>query len=113
VVTLLVAAALGGALVAAARFCQDQEARESIFHWVCWALVVGGVAGTSLAGAGARGGWLLLLGLQPIWIAYALVTGQIGFVLGSVAYAGAQMNGYLRAEPRTHGLQIARPSEFV
>lgn len=70
--------------------------RDGLQRAVCWMLVVGGVLGMYLAGSGRRWAWLLLFGLQPIWIAYAVVTGQFGFVLGSLAYAVAQLNGYLR-----------------
>jgi len=72
---------------------------------VCLGLVVGGVSGTFLASAGVRAGWLLLLGMQPMWIAYSVVTGQYGFVVGSVAYAGAQLNGYLHAPIRRGVMQ--------
>ena len=94
--TLLVASVLGGALVIASTGSGDGATRGLVQRCVCWGLVVGGVTGTFLAGLGARCGWLIMLGMQPLWIAYALVTGQYGFVLGSVAYAGAQVNGYLR-----------------
>ena len=45
---------------------------------------------------GGRFGWLLLFGLQPLWITYALCTDQLGLVLGPLAYAVAQLNGFLR-----------------
>lgn len=63
---------------------------------ICWLLVVTGITGTALASFGGRFGWLLLFGLQPLWIAYALATGQGGLVLGSVAYGAVQLNGFLR-----------------
>jgi hypothetical protein len=95
VATLFLAISLGSGLVLAQR-CSDIATCDTVQRIVCWTLVAGGVTGTFLAGAGVRCGWLILLGLQPVWIAYALMTGQYGFMLGSVAYAGAQMNGYLR-----------------
>jgi hypothetical protein len=61
-----------------------------------WILAVAGVTGMFLAGRGLSRGWLLLLCLQPLWIAYAVLTGQYGFVVGSLAYAAAQLNGYVR-----------------
>jgi hypothetical protein len=93
--TLALAISLGGTLVLVEAY-SDTATGGTMLRTTCWALVVGGVAGTFLAGAGVRCGWLILLGLQPVWIAYALVTGQYGFMLGSIAYAGAQVNGYLR-----------------
>ncbi|MBU2501120.1 hypothetical protein KJ682_07325 [bacterium] len=97
IMTLAGAVGLGVALIFAA--CPDRPitARQHLLDGVCWGLVMGGVSGTFLAGAGFRFGWLILLGLQPVWIAYSVVTGQFGFVIGSVAYAGAQVNGYIRA----------------
>lgn len=64
---------------------------------VCWLLVVGGIAGTALASCGSRFGWLLLLGLQPPWIAYALCTDQNGLIVGCLAYGAAQLNGFLKS----------------
>lgn len=63
----------------------------------CWGLVLFGVAGTFLAGRGVSWGWLLLASLQPLWISYAVLTGQYGFIVGAVAYGAAQMNGFLRS----------------
>jgi hypothetical protein len=95
---LSIAASL--ALLAIAHGELAPSVRPVLLSGVCWTLVAGGIAGTYLAGAGMRCGWLVLLGMQPIWIAYAIVTGQVGFVLGSVAYAGGQLNGYMRASSR-------------
>lgn len=69
------------------------------FPLICWLLALGGIAGTAMASFGGRFGWLLLFGLQPLWITYALATGQGGLVLGSVAYSAVQLNGYLRRGP--------------
>jgi hypothetical protein len=69
------------------------------YRMICWALALAGIAGTVLASFGWRVGWLLLFGLQPVWIAYALATGQTGLILGSAAYAVAQLNGFLRGTP--------------
>lgn len=95
--TLAAAITAGGALIVVTAACGDDAVRGSVLHATCWLLVGGGVTGTFLAGAGKRSGWLVLLGMQPVWIAYAVVTGQYGFVAGSLAYAGGQLNGYVRA----------------
>jgi hypothetical protein len=63
----------------------------------CWGLVFAGVVGTFLASRGNRWGWLLLVSLQPLWITYALATGQHGFILGAVMYGAAQLNGFMRS----------------
>lgn len=69
------------------------------FPLICWLLALGGITGTAVTSFGGRFGWLLLFGLQPLWITYALATGQGGLVLGSVAYSAVQLNGYLRGGP--------------
>ena len=74
---------------------------------LCWALVIVGILGTALASYGGRLGWLLLFGLQPIWIAYALCTDQNGLILGSLAYGLAQLNGFLKsAKSNSEGSQL-------
>ena len=45
---------------------------------------------------------LLLLCLQPMWIAFAISTEQYGFVVGSVAYGLGQLNGFLRSRREVH-----------
>jgi hypothetical protein len=62
-----------------------------------WGLVTAGIIGTNLAGRNIPWGWLLLVSLQPLWISYALVTEQYGFVVGSVCYGIGQLNGFLRS----------------
>jgi|GEM_PF-4546021 len=94
-VTLILASLFAAALVIIT-LVNDSATTASLLRLTCWALVGAGVAGTFLAGAGYRSGWLILLGLQPIWIAYALITDQYGFVPGSIAYGVAQLNGFLR-----------------
>jgi len=94
----LVATSVLSVLYLAVATPADGQRSETLQQAVCWVLVVGGVVGTYLAGMGRRWAWLLLFGLQPVWIAYAVATGQFGFVLGSLAYAFAQLNGYLRGE---------------
>ena len=64
---------------------------------VCWSLVVVGIAGTALAANGVSWGWLIQFGLQPLWIAYAIVTGQHGFIVAALAHALAQLYGFLRS----------------
>lgn len=75
----------------------DATLSPHCLSFVCWGLVLAGIAGTALVSHGGRAGWLLLLGLQPLWIAYALCTDQGGLVLGSLAYAIAQLHGFLRS----------------
>ncbi|MGD8377545.1 MAG: hypothetical protein PVF68_15540, partial [Acidobacteriota bacterium] len=86
---------LAGLLVLAASAEGGEGGPAGTLSLVCWALVIAGIGGTALASCGRCAGWLLLLGLQPIWIAYAICTDQPGLVLGSLAYGVAQLNGLL------------------
>jgi hypothetical protein len=89
----LVAGAGSGALLGVAA--------GDVFSSMCWVLVAAGITGNALASSGRGHGWLLLFGLQPLWIAYALYTGQIGLVIGCVAHSAAQVNGFLRSGAST------------
>ncbi len=64
---------------------------------VCWSLVGAGILGTHLTGRNVPWGWLLLVSLQPMWVVYALVTEQYGFIVGSIACGLGQLNGFLRS----------------
>lgn len=74
------------------------RAPQFSFSLICWFLVLAGIAGTALVSTGRRFGWLLLFGLQPLWITYAVCTDQCGLVLGSLAYGAAQLNGFLKTD---------------
>lgn len=45
-----------------------------------------GILGIWLAGRKSAWGWAVGLGAQLLWIAYALVTAQYGFILSALAY---------------------------
>lgn len=85
---------VGGALLAAVTGPAPSPALLPVF---CWALAGAGVTGTFLAGRGISWGWLILVGLQPLWITYAVATAQYGFIFAALAYGGAQVNGFLRS----------------
>jgi hypothetical protein len=54
--------------------------------WWSWILTAVGVTGAYLAGQKNPWGWFLGLAIQPVWIVYALVTEQYGFVVSALAY---------------------------
>jgi hypothetical protein len=64
-----------------------------------WPWLLTGLQVLSLWSAGrARWwGWLLGASVQPPWIAYAVMTGQLGFIPGCAVSAGVQWRSYLRA----------------
>lgn len=45
-----------------------------------------GILGIWLAGRRSRWGWAVGCGAQVLWIVYALVTAQPGFILSALAY---------------------------
>lgn len=58
----------------------------SDWWWWSYLLAAGGIAGIWLAGQKDPRGWLLGLAMQVLWAAYAVVTGQYGFLLTAVGY---------------------------
>lgn len=49
-------------------------------------LSVGGIAGIWLAGRKSYWGWALGLAMQLLWLTYALITAQYGFILSAAGY---------------------------
>lgn len=56
-----------------------------------WAFAIGGGLGLLLAGPGADSpiGWWVTLGMQGVWVAFALVMRQYGFLVNAAVYAAA------------------------
>ncbi len=77
-----------------------------------WAWVLTGLQVASLwaAGAGRAWGWPTGAAVQPAWIAYALVTGQVGFVPGCVVSGTVQTVNFVRAARRRHDPGRAVPA---
>ena len=63
-----------------------------------WAWVLTGLQVIALWAAGRKQWWAWLLGagVQPVWIVYALVTGQVGFIPGCLVSAAVQLYNFLR-----------------
>jgi hypothetical protein len=65
-------------------------------YWT-WALTGLQVMAMWVAGRGQAWGWMVGSAVQPGWIAYALLTDQLGFVIGCAISTGVQLSAYLRA----------------
>jgi hypothetical protein len=65
-------------------------------YWT-WALTGLQVTAMWVAGRGRAWGWMVGSAVQPGWIAYALLTNQLGFVIGCAISTGVQLSAYLRA----------------
>lgn len=55
-------------------------------HLWSWLLTAVGVFGLVLASKKLWWAWLIGLGAQFLWLAYALATKQYGFIVSAVAY---------------------------
>jgi hypothetical protein len=52
-----------------------------------WVLTVIGLTGFVLAGRRVWWAWYINLACQALWLAYALVTHQYGFIVAALAYS--------------------------
>jgi hypothetical protein len=62
------------------------RAQVSAWWGWSWLLTVGGVFGLWLAGRKSAWGWAVGLAMQVLWMTYAVVTHQYGFVVSGIAY---------------------------
>ena len=60
-----------------------------------WVLAVIGVAGIYFVGRKTIWGWLVLLFNESLWITYALITDQYGFIFSALAYAIVYIRSYI------------------
>jgi uncharacterized YccA/Bax inhibitor family protein len=93
VAVMLSAAACG--LVAWTSWTSDTRLGAPLY----WAWLLTGLQVVALWAAGRRQWWAWLLGagVQPVWIIYAILTGQLGFVPGCLLSAAVQVHNFLRA----------------
>lgn len=66
-----------------------------------WLLTAVGLVGLWAAGSRKSYGWLIGLGAQALWIAYALATEQHGFLVSAVAYGAVYLRNWRRARRAT------------
>jgi nicotinamide riboside transporter PnuC len=59
-------------------------------------LAVIGIVGIWLAGRRNLWGWAIGLAAQVLWIVFALVTGQYGFIFSALAYGFVYARNWLR-----------------
>jgi nicotinamide riboside transporter PnuC len=60
-----------------------------------WLLAVIGVSGIYFVGRKTIWGWFVLLFNECLWIAYALVTKQYGFIFAALSYAIVYIRSYM------------------
>lgn len=69
--------------------------------WWSWLLSVIGITGIWLAGSKNKNGWLIGIFAQILWITYAVVTNQYGFILASLCYGFVYARNYIRWKRET------------
>jgi len=99
-----VVASLGLSIAVVASSARDDSSLGAPAHWP-WLLT--GLQVLSLWAAGRRHWWAWLLGgsVQLPWIAYALMTDQIGFIPGCAISASVQIYSFLHNATRTTRLE--------
>jgi nicotinamide riboside transporter PnuC len=60
------------------------------------ALAIVGIVGIWLAGRRNLWGWAIGLAAQALWIVFALLTGQYGFIFSALAYGFVYGRNWLR-----------------
>ncbi|GAA4007373.1 hypothetical protein GCM10022631_19070 [Deinococcus rubellus] len=63
-------------------------------YW-SWVLPILGVTALYASGSGKRWGWLVGFAGQLLWIVYALLSQQYGFLLSAAAFAAIYARNYL------------------
>ena len=64
--------------------------------WWSWLLAIVGITGIFLAGSKHKSGWAVGLGAQALWLAYAVVTRQWGFLVTALVYGAVYARNWLR-----------------
>lgn len=64
--------------------------------WWSWILTLFGVMGMYLAGRKNKYGWLIGIGSQFLWITFAIVTHQYGFIVASIIYGSIYAKNYVQ-----------------
>jgi hypothetical protein len=81
-----------------------------------WAWVLTGLQVLALWAAGRRRWWAWLLGagVQPVWIVYAVLTGQLGFVLGCLVSAAVQVRNFLTDhDPQSRRVRVVNSDHMA
>jgi nicotinamide riboside transporter PnuC len=60
-----------------------------------WVLAVIGVTGIYFVGRKTIWGWIVLCFNEVLWITYALITKQYGFIFSAIAYAAVYIKSYI------------------
>jgi hypothetical protein len=70
-------------------------------EWYSWVLAVIGVSGIYFVGRKKKWAWLWLIFNECLWIIFALVTEQYGFIFAALAYTAVYIKSFLRWSKET------------
>lgn len=65
-----------------------------VSQWWSWGLMAIGVLGLYFAGKAQKRGWMIGLFAQILWIVYAIVSHQWGFIVSAVVYGSMYARNY-------------------
>lgn len=110
--TICLVAAMGTSVVVVASASGNTSALGAPSFWP-WLLT--GLQVISLWAAGRRHWWGWLMGgsVQFPWVAYAVMTEQIGFIPGCLISASVQLYSFLRTSTRTNQSTTTRQMEVM
>lgn len=74
--------------------------------WWSWLLAAVGLVGLWLAGSKHRAGWAVGVAAQVLWITYALVSAQYGFLASAAAYGFVYARNWWRWRTAREGLNV-------
>jgi hypothetical protein len=82
--------------------------------WWGWSylLTAGGVFGLWLAGRKNWWGWVVGLAMQLVWLSYAVITAQWGFIVSALAYGAvyaANLRRWIRPDKPSSGRTSSSP----
>lgn len=64
--------------------------------WWSWLLMAVGVTGLYLAGSKRKIGWVIGILVQVLWIVYAIITKQWGFIASAIVYGAVNIRNWRR-----------------
>ena len=74
---------------------RKRSGRVQIMQYWSWILAVIGVIGIYFVGRKHRWAWLWLIFNECLWVVYAVITDQYGFILAAVAYTAVYIKSFL------------------
>lgn len=77
-------------------------------QWWSWLLAAIGLSGVFLAGNSRKLGWAIGVGVQVLWLAYAVTSRQWGFLVSAIGYGGMYGRNWWRWHRAEQAAEIAR-----